>query len=261
VGVAPTHPTTTPQGMWWGVDSTGPITASALAAVRGWYQGATPQMWGRYIVGHYALHAGELAYARQQGIYVYLLVPDRNCSICDGGRDVCGNDETATQATADAQIAIQAADAMRISTGAVLFKDIEEVGSCRGEPTATYLRSWFDALQGSGYRVGIYGNTYRQTNDFPRAYCATAAADPEFAAGVIMDANEAEPAIGAPRNEVGPGVAPPFTPLIPACSAPTSTYIWQYGESTSKANFADADEMRPRTPGLLAPDGTVTGGS
>jgi Domain of unknown function (DUF1906) len=251
--------TVTPDGMWWGVDSAAPLNAATLGKVRGWYQGATPQMWGRYLLGHRPVDTAELAFARQQGIYVYLLVPDGNCSRCGDGEDRCGNDVSPAQAILDARDAVRAAVTVRIRTGAVLFKDIEQVSSCRGEPTAAYLLSWYRALQGSGYRAGFYGNTYRQSNDFPRAYCASVAVDPDFAAHVIMDANEPEPAIGAPRNAVGPHDAPTFAPFIPSCSRRTSTDIWQYGESTSIDDPADVDQARPDTPGMLAPDGTVTG--
>ena len=251
--------TVTRGGMWWGVDSAGPMNSDALNHVRGWYQGATPQIWGRYVVGEYALDAAELAFARRQGIYVYLLVPDVNCSECDSGGDLCGGDVSAAQAIADAHDAVRAASALPVRPHAVLFKDIEQVSSCRGEPSAVYMQSWYRALKGSGYRVGFYGNSYQQDYDFPRAYCATVAIDPDIAANVIMDANQPEPALGAPRDAVGPHNAPAFAPYIPSCSTLAATYIWQYGESTSTDNYADIDQARPGTPGLLAPDGSITG--
>lgn len=114
----------TAGGMWWGVDSSGPITAAAIDNVRGWYQGATPQFWGRYVSGHFAVTSTELAFARSRHIYVYLLVNDRNCSHCVNG-DVCGHDKTAVQARADALEAIKAAGRVGVKRGAVLFKDIE----------------------------------------------------------------------------------------------------------------------------------------
>ncbi len=244
--------------MWWGVDSSGPITAAALENVRGWYQGATPQMWGRYLNGSFALHPGELAFARAHGIYVYLLVPDRNCSICDGGSDVCGNDRTAGQAQADAEAALRAAAAARVPRGTVLFKDIEQVGSCAGEPTGAYLISWYRTLLHSDYKTGFYGNSYRQSYDFPRAYCAALAAEPRFATDVVIDGNEPEPQLGAPQGTIGPRAAPSFAPFKPWCAPSHVTKIWQYGESTDAANYTDVDQAVPFTHGLLAPDGTVT---
>lgn len=244
--------------MWWGVDSTGPITESALANVRNWYRGhPTPSVWGRYIVGHYALQAGELAVAAAHRIYVYLLVPDLNCSGCGGG-NYCGNDRTAEQARVNGLAAVQAAEAAGVPTGTTLFKDIEEVGACHGELTSDYLRSWYTTAGHSRFRVGFYGNTYRQHNDFPRAYCATLQADPAFAGQVVLADNEPEPQLGAPRGTVGPANAPRFAPYEPSCAPATATRIWQYGESTDRGNYTDIDLVRPGTTGLIAPDGTVT---
>ena len=145
----------TPEGMWWGVDSTGPITASALANVRDWYRDhPTPAVWGRYIVGHFALQPGELESRPPHHIYVYLLVPDQNCSGCGGG-NYCGNDRTVEQARVNALAAVQAAEAAHVPTGTTLFKDIEEVGACHGELTSDYLRSWYSTASRSRFRVGF----------------------------------------------------------------------------------------------------------
>jgi len=248
---------TTPEGFWWGVDSTQPISAATIANVRGWYLGATPQLWGRYLGGHFAATRAELAYARSQHIYVYLIVADKNCSACAGG-DVCGNDTTAAQAQTDALAALSAAAALAVPRGATLWKDIEQVGACRGEPTGTYLVAWYQTLKNSGYGTGFYGNTHRQDFDFPRAYCAALPIDAGFARDVVMIANEDEPQIAAPRNTIGPHNAPKWGPKVPSCSRPEATKIWQYGESRSNDNATDVDLARPDTPGLLAPDGTVT---
>jgi hypothetical protein len=244
--------------MWWGVDSTHPIDAVALANVRGWYQGASPQLWGRYLGGSFAISPAELAFARQQHIYVYLIIADQNCSVCADGGDVCGHDQTAAQAQADAQQALAEAARIKVPTGATLFKDIEQVGSCSGEPTAAFLTTWYRTLKNSGYRTGFYGNTHQQSWDFPRSYCAALPMDAGFAREVVMIANEDEPDIGAARNTIGPANAPKWGPQVPDCSLPKATTIWQYGESRSGDNYTDVDQARPNTPGLLAPDGSVT---
>jgi hypothetical protein len=235
------------------------MSEDVLGNVRDWYLGhRTPQVWGRYVSGHWALQPGELDFARRHGIYVYLLVPDSNCSVCDGGGDICGNDRTAAQAEQDARDAIQAALAEHIPAGAMLFKDVEQVGSCTGELTAAFLLAWFHALDGSPYRAGFYGNAYRQGYDFVLAYCAAIVHDPDFATHATLADDEPEPAISAPSQTIGPSTAPPFSPDVPACAAPGITRIWQYGESTTSANATDADEVLPGTAGLLAPDGIVT---
>lgn len=197
----------TPEGMWWGVDSSGPITAAAIDNVRGWYQGATPQFWGRYVGGPFAVSSAELAFAREHHIYVYLLINDRNCSLC-GGVDVCGNDITASQARLDAREAIREATKVGVKRGAVLFKDIEQIGACRNEPTSAYLDTWYRTLKGTDYRTGFYGNVHQQDYDFPRAYCAARAQARDFAAEVALDMNEDEPRLGAARGTTGPHNAP-----------------------------------------------------
>lgn len=257
---SPTRPPVlTRGGKWWGVDSSGPITKSALANVQGWYRGRhRPQFWGRYLQGSYAVSKVELAFARAHHIYVYLIVNDRNCSQCSGA-DLCGNDRTAAQARTDSEAAARAARQLGIPRGAVLFKDIEQVSSCRGEPTAAYLLAWHRSLARTKYRTGFYGNTYRQSYAFPVAYCAALARSAHFTANVVLDMNEPEPQLGAPRGTIGPRNAPRFHPSEPSCTPPGATVIWQYGESTDPANVTDVDQARPGTAGLLAPDGTVTG--
>jgi hypothetical protein len=248
----------TPGGMWWGVDSTGPITTAAIANVEDWYQGGRPQFWGRYVNGHYGVTRHELAFARQHGIYVALLVTDANCSACAGG-DICGNDETTGQARTDAHDAIAAARRVGVQRGALLVKDTEQISSCRGEPSADYLLSWYRTVHRSGYRTGFYGNVHGQDYDFPRDYCTARHRSARFAADVVLDMNENEPRLGAPKGTTGPHNAPAFKPQFPNCSARSTTAIWQYGESTDSDNYADLDQARPDTAGLLAPDGTVTG--
>ncbi|MGI8678612.1 MAG: glycoside hydrolase domain-containing protein [Jatrophihabitans sp.] len=248
----------TKGGMWWGVDSYAPITAQSLANVRDWYVGGhRPQFWGRYLSGRAGISDTELRFARAHGIYVYLIVPDRNCSACSDG-DACTNDSTAAQARADAAAAVRAARRLTLPAGAVLFKDIEEVSSCRDEPTPAYLLAWFRTLLGTPYRTGFYGNVYRQTYEFPTAYCATVRAHPDFSSGVVLAMNEPEPQLGAPRKTIGPSTAPPFRPSSPRCAPPGRTLIWQYGESTDDANLTDVDQARPGAPGLLAPEGGTT---
>lgn len=248
----------TPQGLWWGVDSTLPISAATMANVRGWYRGAPrPQFWGRYLGGSYGVSRAELAYARTEGIFVYLIVSDRNCSQCDGG-DVCGNDRTAAQARTDAQDAISNARRLHLPRHTALFKDIEQVSSCGGEPTSTYLLRWYRTMRDTGFQTGFYGNVHKQFYDFPKAYCQALAHDSTFGTRVILDMNEDEPRIGAPRRSTGPHNAPRYTPKSPSCAPKSATKIWQYGESLDSANLTDIDQARPDTPGLLAPDGSVT---
>lgn len=249
----------TPDGQWWGVDSTTAITSAALANVRGFYAGGhDPLVWGRYVSGSYGLRPGELDFARSHHIYVYLLVPDDDCSVCDGGRDVCGNDRTADQARADALDAVAAARREAVAAGATLFKDIEQIGSCEGELSPAYLDTWYRTVLGGPYRPGFYGNAFRPNYDFPVAYCQMIKADPAAGRDLTLADDEPEPLIGAAPGSTGPANAPRFAPDTPACAPASATRIWQYGESLSAANVTDIDEVRPGTTGLLSPDGAVT---
>ncbi len=249
----------TPQRMWWGVDSTTPMSEQVLDNVRGWYRGAqVPAVWGRYVSGHWALHPSELGFARTHGIYLYVLVPDANCSVCSGGGDLCGNDRTSAQATEDARAAIRAATALHLPSGTMLYKDVEQIGSCTGELTAQYLLTWYRVGRASPYRVGFYGNAYSQHYDFVHAYCQLVRHHPMFTREVVLADDEPEPAIGAAQGTIGPADAPPFKPDAPYCAPDTATKIWQYGESISSGNLTDVDEVMPDTPGLIAPDGSVT---
>ncbi len=247
-------------GLWWGVDSTVPIDANSLANVRDWYVGGrTPAAWGRYVNGSFALQRGELAFARAHDIAVYLIVPDANCSICDNGYDICGNDITSAQARGDANEAVAAARAAHIPAGAVLFKDIEQIGTCTGELTADYLHTWYLAVHRTEYRVGLYGNAISEDYDFPKAYCAVVRREPAFLHEVVLADNQPEPQIGAPRQTIGPHNAPRFAPSRPRCVPPGITMLWQYGESLTSDNVTDVDQLQPDLPGLIMPDGTVTG--
>jgi hypothetical protein len=250
----------TPDGLWWAVDSTTVISGDSLANVRGWYKGGqTPVAWGRYINSSHTLVNGELEFAARHHIVVFLIVPDFNCSVCNGGGDLCGNDITAAQATLNAREAIAVARRLHIPRGAALFKDVEEVGTCHGELTATYLDTWYRVTRASPYRPALYGNAYTQKYDFVRAYCDAAANDAQFRRDVILADDEPEPAIGAPRGRIGPSNAPAFRPDAPHCASKSATKIWQYGESLTSENVTDVDEIMPDTPGLILPDGTVSG--
>ena len=241
------------------MDSTIAVNARSLGNVRDFYRTKrNPVAWGRYLVGDYAVHRAELAFAARQHIALYFLVPDKDCSGCAGG-DRCGNDHSAAQARHDARVAISAARRLRLPRGVALFKDLEQVGACHGELSGRYVLAWFAQVRKSKYRPAFYGNTTAQDFDFPRAFCAAAATDPGFSSRVVLAQDEPEPDIGDAQNTTGPRNAPRFTPKHPHCTSRAATGIWQYGESISDANDTDIDEIRPGTPGLLAPDGTVTG--
>ena len=100
-----------------------PINAADLAAVRNWYQGGTPQVWGRYIsdIGG-ALTTTEMNYAAQNGIYLYLLVADRNNS----SPLVCGRDSTRPMRSPMPRPRSPRRPALHVKAGAVLFKDFEQ---------------------------------------------------------------------------------------------------------------------------------------
>jgi hypothetical protein len=248
-----------PAGNWWAVDSVSRVNDASLAAVRAWYQNGTPQVWGRYIsdIGStFTLNSDEIDYAAKNGIYLYLLAADHSAN--------CGTDVTYDQGVADAQVAIAAAQALKVPPGVILFKDFEERSSrCPSDPSAGFLVGWYAAMKNSNlYKAGFYGNSYYQTNAFSKAYCGAAAAMGGFLDNTTIAAAEPEPAFNNARGTVGPRNAPLFAPTKPSCALPSATTIWQYGEVGSQAgNIADVDLVLPNTPGLLAPNGTATGSS
>ena len=251
----------TPQGNWWAVDSATQMNATSLGKVQAWYQGGTPMVWGRYVSSDFELQQSEISFARANQIYLFFLVTDQNCSACRAGKDVCGNDTTAAQAQSDAAQAVTQAGTDNLPNGIILFKDMEQTGTCVGEPTAAYVSAWYQSVQGSGYSVGFYGNSFSQNNAFPKAYCGAAAAIPGFSANVTLDSSEPEPNFNPPQNSTGPTTAPAWVPTRPSCAPLSATTIWQYGEPGSQVgDIADIDEVVPNTKGLLAPDGSVTSG-
>lgn len=125
-------------------------------------------------------------------------------------------------------------------------------------------RSLRPQLVHHGAQVAVPGRPLRQL-DHARVRVAprvlqVLAGNPRFAKEVAIDATEPEPDLGKPRNASDPGNAPPYRPDVPPCAPAGSTLIWQYGESVDRDNYADIDQVNPRTAGLLAPDGSVTGG-
>jgi Domain of unknown function (DUF1906) len=247
----------TPAGNWWSVDSVDRLNDANLAAIRAWYQGGTPLAWGRYISdisSSFTLNSAEITYAQQHGIYLYLIAADHTSS--------CGTDSTYAEGVADGQVAIAAAKALKIPAGAVIFKDFEERTSrCPGDPGAGFLEGWYAVMKNSNmYKAGFYGNSASPSNAFSKAYCQAGAAIAGFLGNTSIAASEPEPAFNNRRGSTGPRNAPAYAPTKPSCAPASATTIWQYGEVGSQAgNIADVDEVAANAPGLLAPNGTITG--
>ncbi len=141
-----------------------------------------------------------------------------------------------------------------------MFKDFEQ-NQCHtpDEPSAAYLQAWYQTVAASSYKVGFYGNSFSQTNQFPKAFCAAAGAVPGMVSQVTLSASEPEPNFNSAIGTTGPGTAPAWAATTPSCAPAGATQIWQYGEVGSQVgNIADIDEFRPGMPGLVAPNGSIT---
>ena len=157
----------TPAGNWWAVDSVSPINATNMQKVRDWYQGGTPQVWGRYIsdIGG-ALTRTEMTFASQNGIYLYLLVADRNNSsplVC--GRDLNASDAVDRRAGRDRRGQRARHQGRR---GPVQGLRADPVRRTSHRPPTS--RPGTRRSPQSSYKVGFYGNSFSQNNQFPKAY-------------------------------------------------------------------------------------------
>lgn len=145
-----------PDGCYWGVDSLIPIH-QPMGGKKTLFEfvqektKATPSFWGRYIGQHNgknALPKEEVAFIRQVSPHTRLLVVYNN--VRPGGGYDTGR--------IDAQAAISFANALDISSGVVIYANVEPSD---GKVSADWIRGWWDIMYDSKYggRGGIYGNT------------------------------------------------------------------------------------------------------
>ena len=199
----------------WGVDSVTPITPAFLASIQSAY--GTPDFFGRYLGGRYALTASEVAVAASQGIR--LLLADQ---IPTSTHQVSGY----ATGQSEAQTAVANAQALGVPTGVAIFVDFE-TNDAMDTP---FIEGWYDALQAAGYLPGYYANTVN--GHFNSTYCAAVSADATYATAIIWSS---EPEPGRSTK----AAAPAFNPKPPPCAA--RTLLWQYGEAGAGASGPNVD--------------------
>ena len=223
----------------WGIDACDPaqIAVPDTQAALG-----NPEFMARYLgsnrCGTAGLSPSEVAYLSSKGIYIMLIAdPDGFGSNPSG--------------SAEAQTAIQQAQALGAPPGTAIFRDVEA-----DDPiTAQYIESWYQifAASTSGYVPGFYENSYSPTNTFPTAYCSADGAMSGMGRSVVLWASEPEPNYG---NGASPTEAadPAWSPSVPPCQS--TTVAWQYLEDGGfPAQYqsvpVDVDEFNPAYDSLL----------
>jgi len=187
----------------WGVDSARPITPEFLDHIES--DLGTPDFFGRYLAGKYAMSPSEVRIAFGRGIGILVL---------DNGFDM--SDQTGyAKGQAAASLAVSAAAALGVPAGVAIFRDVE---ASSGIDTA-FFRGYVDTIATSPYVAGFYGNPV--TGAFGQAYCEAVARSPAYSS-VMFFSSVFEPGRG-PRSE-----APAFAPAVPPCAS--DTVAWQYGE-------------------------------
>ncbi len=145
----------------WGIDTTDNVEADNDLSNTHAALGALPQFVGRYLVWASELSSAEALYIRTSGVAI-LLIDSPNQSF--------------TAASGDAQQAIAQAQSLDVPVGTAIFRDVEA-----GSPiTTSYITSYYDAFQTSGYIPGFYEDLV--TGAFNSAYCAAVSADSAIAA-------------------------------------------------------------------------------
>jgi Domain of unknown function (DUF1906)/FG-GAP-like repeat/FG-GAP repeat len=94
------------------------------------------------------------------------------CSICTSCQKHSSDAATAeTQGRGEADIAITDANNLGLTTGSILYYDMERyddvsgTGAC-STPTKSFLKGWTDRVKELGYKSGVYGSPTNAQNDW-----------------------------------------------------------------------------------------------
>src|SRR5207248_7679905 len=145
-----------------GVDSADPITPVFLADIASSL--GTPQFFGRYLSGRYAMTADEVRFAFSQGIRI-LVLDARRGPTPDLG--YAAGQLAATNAVASAV-------ELGVPSGVGIFRDVETDATI----DSGFVRGYVDTLRGSSYVAGFYGNP--ANGAFSSAYCGAVAANADY---------------------------------------------------------------------------------
>lgn len=220
------------MAMIFGVDSTAPANVRLTNGYHmyDWVMrmNRVPAFWGRALTGEDAVSAEELAYLRK-----------KNCKIALILRDLTEAGVSASNGTADALRAVEAAKALGVpqNEGIALFAEIRPEWSVNHN----WMISFAQALKANGYRPGFIGNTDSSKNfNFDRQcshYVQATAEAEQFRA--VYWATE-------PKEDDEPTA---WTPFAPSALTPEEIGLWRRG----MIRFGDREvnETYAREPALL----------
>src|SRR5215470_17027572 len=143
-------------------------------------------------------------------------------------RELRESSHAADLGRSDAKAAVAAAKREGFAKGSVLFLDQEEGGLMLPEQKS-YIYSWVDGVNGSGYRAGIYCSGVAA----PAASIVTANDLRQNAAGrniAFWVANDSCPP--------SPGCSYPEKHPLPSDSGTEFASVWQYSQSPRRQDFA-----------------------
>jgi hypothetical protein len=200
--------------MHWGVDSArtsnttaadGATIAIDAVTIRA---GTSPEFWGRYIGGNYAISSAEVNALHSANCRVLLVF---------NGTTSGGVQGSAADGLNDASQAVAAALNLGVPAGIAVFADVENTWA----PSPDWIQGWVKGIVSSpsGYLPGFYCDT-TPGRVFDLAYCA-AVAEPAVASALLWSM-EPQP---SPQCQAA-GSAPAFNPQNVSCNNPS--HMWQY---------------------------------
>ncbi len=157
----------------WGVDSVDTVP-NLYSTVQ--QQSGTPDAWGRYLTGSYAITNSEIMSVKNNypGLKLWFVDNDYT-STTDAGTV---NGQTSQQRGAAAgQSAAAAAQALSLPSSVRLFLDVEPTTKI----DSGFLQGWYNGVTQNGYLAGYYGDP-ASSGSFPQAYCSAAASNSSITA-------------------------------------------------------------------------------
>ncbi|GEM_PF-1742635 len=203
---------------YWGVDSCAAansmVGSQTLFDYVAQQAGSAPAFWGRYIGSSCSLTAAEVSFLHGKNCKILVVYFDTTAQSVSGNYQSGVNDATG---------AINAAQALGVPRGVVIFADIES----SWHPSTQWIQGWSDTMFDSIYAGagGLYANTLSQFSTFDGAYCPAFSNDFKIQASVgFIWASEPEPGCTSASN------APAFAPATPPCND-GAVVAWQYAEN------------------------------
>ncbi|WP_077618483.1 glycoside hydrolase domain-containing protein [Bacillus sinesaloumensis] len=197
----------------WGIDSASETTTDFYACVKENF--GDPVIFGRYLGDREGISAG----LTEEQVKIIHAKGDFILPIYNHFNDATGYDNGVSQANE----AIKMADELGIPEGVAIFADIEPDYPVDSE----FIRGWFETIEGSQYKSGIYG-VFDPEQALFAAYQEAGQNNP-----AIIEQNyiwTAAPSIGITAE----AKAPEFNPSAPEGSL---AWGWQYGLDAETCNI------------------------